>query len=1064
MCDLKSFMDILAPDTSSSNTDNDPIFSSYEPETLNISPHMNLDEIISCLKSHPHSFSVFSLNCQSLNAKFNELLCMLQLLNTHNVSFCAITLQETWTSEFSDMNFWKIDGYNLIHKPVSSVSKHGGLLTYIRKDFHYTQLPSGVSTKWENLVANIDLKQSNKNIILNNLYRPPHYDKPSLDIFLDEFDSHLKDLNKHKAHVIISGDFNLDLLKYHEKPYVESYVDSLFSSGYIPQITLPTRYSVQYSSWSLIDNIHLRSQDLAPSDCFSAVFTSSMSDHFACIFGIDFPPIRKKHEKKIIKIQCQKDNNIDEFREFLHNSKIMDNLNTEEDSNPSDNYDKLDEIITVGRNTCLPTKIVKFSKHKHMMNPWMTEGILISIKFRDSLHLEMTRTSPDSYEHQKAKTNHHSYQKIIRRLIRCAKRMYYFSLFSSTKNDLKTTWKHINNLLNKNAKPEAYPDSFLIHGNIIKDEKIIADAFNNFFVSLGLNLASSIKSPLNSTIFDYLKQHTSSSFCFQTVDEDKVSKSIDSLEPKASCGFDGISSSLLKKIKVPLIEPLTLIINQCIVSAIFPDKLKHAKVIPIFKKGNREHLENYRPISLLPVISKILEHILHEQLFEYLSINKLLYDHQYGFRTNHSTEFAMMELHHSLLKLMDKTASDYPFSIFMDLSKAFDTLDHSILCNKLSYYGLDDSAVELFRSYLSNRKQLVLFNDTYSDFANISTGVPQGSVLGPLLFLIYINDLHFATSKFSVLSYADDTTLTSSYNIFSNEPDPILAINDELQKVSDWLKINKLSLNIGKTKIIRFRKNKDLKPLPIKIDNISIEHVTEFNFLGIIVDENLSWKPHFNKITLKISRTSGIISKLKHFLPIYILRNIYNSLALPYINYGILSWGLINTKRILTLQKKIVRNIYNTSYNAHSMPYFKKLKILEVDDLFLLNLLKLYYKIKIKTVPSFISSFAPQTNFDLQSQTSMSGRITRQSFKPYVNRTNKVFTSKCIPHSFTQLLNHAYRSQYPTNLQDSILYTGKNKCTTKPCEMIVECLDNLPKLSLKGYCSFIKYKFWLEYV
>jgi hypothetical protein len=404
--------------------------------------------------------------------------------------------------------------------------------------------------------------------------------------------------------------------------------------------------------------------------------------------------------------------------------------------------------------------------------------------------------------------------------------------------------------------------------------------------------------------------------------------------------------------KTELCDPLTHIFNQCVAKSIFPSALKIAKIIPLHKKDDISIFNNYRPISLLPSISKVFEKLLHVQIYSFFMDNQLFYSSQYGFRNMHSTELAAIELIDNVLLYLDEGKS--PISIFLDLSKAFDTIDHNILLNKLKYYGFNNESLTLISSYLCGRKQYVEFEDVCSNKLPVVTGVPQGSVLGPLFFIIYINDICKATTLFHPTIYADDTTLTATLNTFENEGNPIHeTINFELSKISNWMKANKLSLNCDKTKAMIFHMPQKSVTVPkLSINDVDIQFVKHFNFLGITVDENLSWKNHIHVIATKISKTVGILNNLKHFLPRDVLLSIYNSLILPYLNYGIVLWEN-HLHRLFGLQKKAVRVMTKSKYNAHTEPIFKSLKILKCQDLCALQYYKFCYKLENKLLPSY---------------------------------------------------------------------------------------------------------------
>ena len=433
-----------------------------------------------------------------------------------------------------------------------------------------------------------------------------------------------------------------------------------------------------------------------------------------------------------------------------------------------------------------------------------------------------------------------------------------------------------------------------LYGNAITNTFEITNMFNTFFTNIGNELANKIKYSGTKDFTYYLRNRQNQKFTLNEVNEQTVTRIIENIPAKNSCGYDDISSIFLKQIATSIIKPLTIVINQVLNNGIFPDKLKIAKVVPIFKSGDCALTNNYRPISLLPVISKVIEKIIYTQLSLYFESNKLFSDSQYGFRPNHSTEQATLELTDRIISAMDN--NDVPIGIFLDLSKAFDTIHHAILLSKLEHYGVDGIPLQLVKSYLTNRKQYVKINEVNSNLLPINTGVPQGSILGPLLFIIYINDFARASSIFDFICYADDTTLFSTLNNLVNAQNinPDIIINKELAQINEWLEINKLSLNVTKTKFMVFHtqhKHRAIKPPVPKINNTNIEKVEQFKFLGLTLDSNLNWKKHSDNITNKWSQIIGILNRLEQILPQNIKIMLYNALLLPHINYCLVTWG-----------------------------------------------------------------------------------------------------------------------------------------------------------------------------
>ena len=373
--------------------------------------------------------------------------------------------------------------------------------------------------------------------------------------------------------------------------------------------------------------------------------------------------------------------------------------------------------------------------------------------------------------------------------------------------------------------------------------------------------------------------------------------------------------------------------------------MKIAKVVPIFKKGNSHEVGNYRPISLLTGFSKILEKIISVRFVKFLKINNILAPEQFGFREKHTTS-------HALLHFIDKISSAkdnglHTVGIFLDYSKAFDTIDHTILLYKLSFYGIRGKALEWFRSYFSDRKQFVFLNGVKPSMQPVTCGVPQGSLLGPLLFLLYINDFPQSSKILSFILFADDSS------VFYSEKNPrklLQTINSELISVNDWIIANRLSLNLVKTNYMLFSNTLASLPDNIIFNDVQITEVLSTTFLGLHIDSKLNWKDHISYLCKLLSRNTGVINSLKSIFPKNVLCMLYSTLILPYINYGILAWGNaanVHLDGLLKVQKRAIRIICGVTTRSHTNILFYENKFL-IHDIFDFNLGCIMYQFSIK--------------------------------------------------------------------------------------------------------------------
>ena len=515
----------------------------------------------------------------------------------------------------------------------------------------------------------------------------------------------------------------------------------------------------------------------------------------------------------------------------------------------------------------------------------------------------------------------------------------------------------------------------------LTDPREIANSFSKYYSEIGKQYAERIPST-NINHMKYVNECTriKKSMFISPTTPYEVDKIIANLPNKTSCGLDGISNILLKKIKETIVHPLYVIFQKSFEEGIFPEKLKHAKISPLYKARERYLLVNYRPISLLITISKCLERLMHVRIVNFLELNDIFYTRQYGFRKKRSTIHAILDLVGIILKAHEE--GKFTGCIFLDLSKAFDTIQHHMFLQKLQHYGIRGKALNWVESYLTNREHLVSINNTLSEPCKTDIGCPQGSIVGPLYYIIFVNCIQNVSKLCEVISFADDTTIIYSDSKISEIK---RVLENELEKFILYFRTNKLSINITKTNYILFTTGKPITDidtsLQCRVTNSVIPSTNYCKFLGVLIDKDLTWNYHVNELCNKLNKFKFLITNMRDKVGLGNSIKLYYAFFYSHLTYGIQAWGKMitkaNEKRLFVIQKKVLCKIKQVGYRYPSDKLFESLELLKLSDIILYWL----YKINIE----YVMEMLPET-IKLHLKGDHDRRPTRNSKLPVIPR------------------------------------------------------------------------------
>lgn len=886
--------------------DDSDIADSIECDPQDISKHVpNLE----------NSFSVVSQNIRSIYANFTNLQVTLSQLDFDPD---IIILTECWLNPTKPIPTLP----NYVSKcTLNNLNQNDGVVIFAK---NYLNASFEVIALEHASCIQVDLV----NTTILGIYRSPS-NSNALN-FINSLNKHLETLNLNRS-VIISGDININLIPRSSEEHKdilnrENYLNMLSVHGILPGLLKPTRLG------NCIDHIMLKIKNKTTKIC-TAVLNTSITDHNATVlllFNHINTPTSKSLEtvnyKLAVTLLLQK--NIENLLSSNDPNFVIDQLLT--DLGDSINGSKTSKVIPSRR------RIIK---------PWITPGLLRCIRNRNKMQLRL-RADPDNVVLQ---VTFKRYRNYTNNIINKLKRHYEREMLEKNAGNAKDLWSTIKNLTN--YKPPKTSDTDLLKCKSSPSESL--DYINDFFTNIGKNLASKIYNHHrpNQSCHSASANIAACTFALVDTDPEEVTRVIMSLKTDSAPGYDGVTTKFLKLCSNLIAPIISHLANLCFAQGVFPSALKKSLVTPVFKSGTKTDPNSYRPISVLTAISKIIEKLINTRLKNYLNKFDLLSKSQFGFRQGLSTEDAVLNLSQFVTREVDK--GNKCAAVFLDLKKAFDTVSFPLLLLKLEHMGIRGKPLELFYDYLRNRRQRVRIGCHHSAETEVSFGVPQGSVLGPTLFLIYINDLaNVCSSVGHVILYADDTVA-----LFSGKSwDTVFAAAERgLSNISAWLISNLLTLNTSKSNFICFSKNSTGQPpetFKLKLHNcntssgnsncdcIQLDRVSSTKYLGVIFDQRLSWYPHIDFIKDRVRKLIWIFKTLRHVTTPSLLNKIYLALAQSVLSYCIPAWGGANKTKFLEVervQRCLLKIMYFKPYRYPTALLYNHCNLLSMRKLYILS-------------------------------------------------------------------------------------------------------------------------------
>ena len=942
--------------------------------------YVNVDELLlfeSCI-----TFSVLMLNIRSCRKNFNQFLA-----NFCNVLsyFSCILLTETWLTPDVD-NAFNIPGFYCFNLYRNRFG--GGMKMYLKNGIQARLLDdfTFINDLFESLTVEVMLGRNKA--LLSTLYHPPISSIGSNNAFIESLSNHLRLLVNMKLPLILAGDFNINLLNPNNFIYVNTFVNSMLEFGLTPLITLPTKVNLEnlITRFAILDHIWVSEYIINQR---SLVFPINITDHFPVgallKFPFDFTFSKHRYQYRTL---CERGRHT--FGLLFSNINVQvaqGNFNL-----TFNNY-----LADVFRcyNAAFPIK--SRLENAKQPAPWMTPPLKQCVKKKSKLYKLYLKG-------RITKGRYIFYRNQLTALIRRVKRLYYSKALYFAACDSKRTWLCLNNIMERNVRPTLKE---LKVGNIVLTGQNLVNYINNYFITSVNAVTAHLTPALSYRFFD--APVLASCFFYPTT-QFEVTKVIGGLKNKGNRLLD-IHPTVVKENVNAFSQHIVILYNLSLTESEYPDKSKIGRVNPVHKSGPTGCIDNYRPISVLPLFSKVFEKLTLMRMTSFITRFSILSPCQFGFRSGRSTTQAITRLLSYIHEAYHSKI--YCACFFLDLRKAFDTVDHRILKEKLMHYGFRGSSGAYLKSYFHNRSQYVYLNGYKSNMMPIFNGVPQGSILGPLCFSLFINDLPLAVDADTVL-FADDAAFVIKALSLA---DLYLKINKLFTDIASYLNNNRLIANSSKSKLMMFssRPAHDLPELMFA-DSI-IEWVNEFKYLGLTITNNLSYAKHINKVSLNVSRITGIFGNLRSVVPLEVLFKLFYALAYPHLISHIVIWGSApasHLKVLATRLNNMLRVILGVRWtggrpNVSTDVMYRGYNVLRIDSIFKFCLFKLLKRLLDGECPEMFS-YLLEPHLSLRNYETRNGIFRHPALSCEVERMS-------LPHQLIKLydsipadyLNQSYK-------------------------------------------------------